>query len=241
MTVAPQRAQFAVRKQGTMFNGRWSTRTLTVDTATATATISRHNHPNNVLYHSIRVRYVQMWPRFDADAIDDDYNSLKAMMTMRIFGTEVPVPLFSFNDAAVANASLSPTSSAAARTTSSETASTLSADYAFIAGDPKKKSRPLLTSMEDNLYEVWVIRFTTIESYEAAVQLLGSLRNYDGTLLKTFGMHMAEDLAAVKCAWAAHFGYPNDTAACTVSPPPPQQQQQQPPTGQTRATTAGRS
>lgn len=217
------RAQFAVRKQGSIASGSWSTRTLTVDTDTATATLSRHNHPNNVLYHSMEVKVVQMWPRFVPDVIDDDYNSLKAKLTLRIMGREVPVPFLSADDAAVTNTSslssfalantAAPPGRADGAADDCDPLSTMQTEFSFTAGDSRKKSRPLKQDEESQLYESWMIRFTAIEAYEAAVALLGNLRNPDGSIKKVYGDHVAVDLAAVKEAWAVHHGLKPSAAA----------------------------
>lgn len=210
-----RRAQFAVRKQGTVASGSWSTRTLTIDTDTCTVTVSRHNHPNNVLYHSLEVKVVQMWPRFRPDMLDDDYQSLKAKMTLRIVGKEVPVPYFSADDAAVVNTSSLSTPSRSAGGNPDSVLSN-SADFAFIAGDTSKKSRPLQIQDGDELYEVWMLRFTSIESYEAAVTLLGCLKNPDGSTKKVYGDHVAVDMTAVKSAWAARHATNNAVATQLV-------------------------
>lgn len=215
------RAQFAVRKQGSIASGNWSTRTLTIDTDTATATVSRRNHPNNLLYHSLEVKVVQMWPRYLPETLDDDYTGLQAKMTLRIVGKEVPVPLFTADDEAVVNTStLSWSAAAAAHAAgagsrsasgypSCETSlikSPVTSDFAFTAGDSRKKSRPLRQDSDSELYEVWMVRFTAIEAYEAAVTLFGCLRNSDGSPRKVYGDHFAVDLATVKQAWAEYHG-----------------------------------
>ncbi|KPA74434.1 hypothetical protein ABB37_09126 [Leptomonas pyrrhocoris] len=201
------RAQFAVRKRGTSAPGRWSTRILTIDTETATVTISRHNHPSNVLYHSLKVKVAQMWPRFKPTELDDDYESLDAKMTLRIIGAEVLVPIFIEDDDDVASgtpSSSQPTTKKAAAPHGDGAVPNIE-KFAFTAGDSSKKSRPLRGDAIDGLYEVWLIRFTSIESYEAAVALLQRLRSEDGGVRNVCGDHVAGDLAAVRRALAVRF------------------------------------
>jgi hypothetical protein len=213
------RAQLPVRKQGSFATGSWSTRTLTIDTDTATVTISRRNHPEHVFYHSLEVKIVQMWPRFQPDQISDNYFSLKAKMTIRILGTEVLVPYFDTNDAAVTNtSSLSSTPAEyLALNPNTPPLPPHVAEFAFIGGDYRKESRPLRSKVVDDLYEAWVLRFTSIEAYEAAVRLLACLRNRDGTLKRVYGSHVEADLAEIKRAWAAEHGLRAAVTAQQVS------------------------
>ncbi|KPI88072.1 hypothetical protein ABL78_2848 [Leptomonas seymouri] len=212
------RAQFAVRKRGSVARGSWSTRVLTLDTESGTVTISRRNHPDNVLYHSLKVLAVQMWPHFKPGGVGDHYESLETQMTLRIVGTEVPVPCFSFSDATAAN-----TPSLATLVTDGPATLVDTTQFAFIQGDTKRKSRPLRGDMVDGPYEMWMIRFTSIESYETAVALLQRLRNYDGSVKRVLGDHVAEDLVAVKRAWAGRVAVNNAVTKQLVCKPPKDQ------------------
>lgn len=209
MSVGSLRVQFPVRKRGSMGFNNWSTRTLTIDTDTATVTISRQNHPNNIFYHALQVRVVQMWPRFRPEEISDDYLSLKAKMTIRVIGLEVPVPYFDASEAAFTNTSsfsTAPVIGLSTNTTDTAAVPPNIADFSFIAGDYTKKSRRLKSGVVDGLFETWVLRFTSIESYEAAVRVLACLRNPDGSIRKVYGSHVETDLAEVRRAWATRHG-----------------------------------
>ncbi|KPA74435.1 hypothetical protein ABB37_09127 [Leptomonas pyrrhocoris] len=167
------RIQVSCEKQGRDDTGSWSTRILTLDKPTGTVTISRHHHPNNVLYHSVRVSAVEQWPHFPQSTIGEDFNSLQAKRTLYLLGVEVPVPRFSliYEVEEKASQPLSPAPRAGDGASDASSAAAPAAPampYAFTAGNPHKKSRPV----ETGGYDSWVVRFTTQGSYDAVVAML---------------------------------------------------------------------
>lgn len=167
------RVQITCEKQGRNDTGSWSTRVLTIDVATATLTVSRHHHPNNLLYHSIQLRDVQQWPHFPHSVIDDDYNSLHAKRTLVVLGIEVPVPSFSCEELEAGgphedHAAHTPLPNAHGTDAVSDTSASSGSPYAFMTGDSSKHSRPI----ESGGYDSWAVRFTTQEAYDTAVAVL---------------------------------------------------------------------
>lgn len=201
-TMLPMRLQVPVQKRNTKWPSEWSTRVLTIDVFTGTVTISRHNHPENVLYHSIEVECAQMWPCFNPRTIRNDYRSLEAMMTIRLLGREVPVPLFVLDGTVMVEAS-SFSSTPARRTASAGDTPRTPRDFSFTSGDPTMRNRPLRRDAVDGDCEAWMLRFTSLESYEAALKILETLQYPDGTLRRVFGARGIQDLTLVRQAWAA--------------------------------------
>jgi hypothetical protein len=203
------RVQIPVLKQGTLKKAQWSTRVLTIDVATATVTVSRHNHPNNVLYHSLRVNYMQMWPRFPQSLIACDFTLLEAKLTLHVVGEHVAVPSFAASantqtTAAVtgkgADSSAGP-SSPAPSASSATTPDTAASPYsAFTWSDSAKRSRSLTSSM-NWLADAWLIQFTSFDSYEMAVRLLLQMRNKESVRLRELCPYVEGDLKTIRKAW----------------------------------------
>ncbi|KPA74433.1 hypothetical protein ABB37_09125 [Leptomonas pyrrhocoris] len=203
----PLRVQIPVLKQGAIKNGAWSTRVLTIDVATATVTISRHNHPNNILYHSLRVERIQMWPRFAQSSITENFNSLEAQLTLRMMGEVVAVPKFS-GEASTAmegggDAPQQMPSSLSSPATSaliSPNTAAAPAGFSVTNSGSAKQSRPLTSSM-NWMSDAWFIQFTTFESLELAVRLLLRMRNKESVEVRQFCPYAEEDLKRIKTAW----------------------------------------
>lgn len=212
--------QIPVLKQGVWEKGNWSTRILTIDVATGTATISRHKHPKNILYHSIQIELVQMWPRFGQECTEDYIRSIKAKMTLRVIGKVVPVPSFTNRQlvdgtpaagetgaaaaAGVASQPLSKTSTRSGAAVPSADLSTASTDYGFIAGDGTKRRRPVDAAVP--VSEVWMLRFTTFQSYELALMLIAAMRNERGQYKQLLGNSAEHDLDVIRKAWVRDGG-----------------------------------
>ena len=61
-----------------------------------------------------------------------------------------------------------------------------------------------------------MLRFTSLESYEAALKILETLQYPDGTLRRVFGARGIQDLTLVRQAWAArHAPRPIEAATRT--------------------------
>lgn len=225
-----QPVQIPVLKQGVWEKGNWSTRVLTIDVATGTLTISRRNHPNNVLYHALQVTQVQLWPRFGQARTESPINSLDAKMSLRVVGEIVAVPHFSVGGATVTDdtavASLtnmyavtqSATAAAnveagsaavpvevAAPSHTPETKQTMQSHFAFTASASSKKSRSL-TAGSHGKSNAWMLRFTTFKSYELAVVLMQAMCSTEAEREQLFGPHLHADFVAVKKAWSRHKG-----------------------------------
>lgn len=218
-TNLPLRVQIPVRKQGTVKKAQWSTRILTIDAATATVTISRHKHPNNIFYHTLRVEYVQMWPRFGQSLVAEDFYQLETKLTLRIAGENVAVPNLSDGAArmtqerAAAECTPTTTTTAAGKQqeqsansspspsfTTTPNTSADSSTFCVTASDSAKVSRPLSSSM-NWITDSWMIQFTTFESYELAVRMLLRMRSTDHIEVGSLCPHAKEDLQAIKVAY----------------------------------------
>jgi hypothetical protein len=225
-----QRAQVPVLKQGRIETGSWSTRVLTIDVASGTVTISRHNHPNNVLYHSLHVSQVLMWPHFGQKSLEDPINSLNAKMTLRIVGKVVPVPQFSAevtttiaeenavqllcNTTVTASTATvtpeethaTPSTGSSAPPNTSNSTSVKSPYFTFTVSDSAKKSRSTPEGAHGEKNEAWMIRFTTFKSYELTLALLQTMSNAGVTRKQLFGPQLLEDFMKVKKAWGQYRG-----------------------------------
>jgi hypothetical protein len=84
--------QIFVLKQGSKQKDSWSSRILTIDTATATATVSRRNQPSKVLHHTIRVNEIRKFPNVDLVHTKVNPNSIEAKWTLCLLGYKAPVP-----------------------------------------------------------------------------------------------------------------------------------------------------
>ena len=216
-----QVVQIPVLKQGVLEKSSWSTRILTIDVATATVTISRKNHPKNVLYHSMMLDLVQMWPHFAQSDLESCMQSMNAKMTLRLIGKVVPVPDFSSRrfhtsasmtakgkTAATANAA-----SATAASTPSQPSSTISArasaaalldtaaagNYRFTPCDKKKRPRSVDRGVP--VEEVWMIRFTAYQAYELALVLIDAMRDASGKPKHLLVRTAEHDLEVIRKAW----------------------------------------
>ncbi|KAG5497693.1 hypothetical protein JKF63_03959 [Porcisia hertigi] len=195
---------FSVLKQGSLDRGSWTQRVLTIDTQSNTVTISRKGHPDYVLYHSIEVMHVQMWPRYRASEMAGRFNSLNAKLTLRVFGKPVSVPEISVGEvtaAAVAEMIRAPN---VARSISVEASLNVGRPPGATVSQPqKRKPRSLVAASKtsDDLLDSWLVRFTSMESYELAVLLLCNMRNKVGKRKRLFGDHVLDDLEYVRRAW----------------------------------------
>ncbi|KAG5495986.1 hypothetical protein JIQ42_02870 [Leishmania sp. Namibia] len=200
----PKAVQFSVLKRGSLESGSWTQRVLTIDTASDTVTISRKHHPEHVLYHSLEVVHVQMWPRYKASEMAGHFNSLKAKMTLRIFGRQVPVPKMAVEEvtaAEVAEMIRVPSVPSGISLDASLNIERPPAAVATLSQKLKQRSSAVAVSISDDLCDSWMIRFTSIDSYELAVLLLRNMRNKEGKRKRLFGDHVLSDLECVKKSW----------------------------------------
>lgn len=159
------RVQIPCLKQGVVDGNTWSNRVLTMDRQSGTLTISRHNHPNNIFYHSLKPSVVQRWPHFCMDAIYNDCFSTEAKRTLCVSGTTSAVPDFSSEEMAFVAVPIS--SSSLATPMQREAAST---GLSFASVDPTRKRKQ--RSGKVGGFDAWMLRFPSKESYEVAVQML---------------------------------------------------------------------
>ncbi|KPA74428.1 hypothetical protein ABB37_09123 [Leptomonas pyrrhocoris] len=204
--------QIPVRKQGAWEKGHWSTRILTIDVASGTLTISRCHHPKNILYHSIQLESVQMWPHFVQRDLEEYINSIQAKMTVRFVGTVVPVPDFSRREAVtcgraavtatagVAEAQPPSRDSTPPSVTLLSDPSSTASDFLFIAGDGTKKPRTV-EKVLGRASEVWMIRFTTFQSYVLALRLVYAMKNAEGQRKQLLGSTAEHDLEVIQQEW----------------------------------------
>ncbi|CBZ29302.1 hypothetical protein, unknown function [Leishmania mexicana MHOM/GT/2001/U1103] len=200
----PKAVQFSVLKQGSLDAGSWTERVLTIDTKSDTVTISRKHHPEHVFYHSLEVAHAQMWPRYKASEISGRFNSLKAKMTLRIFGKQVPVPKISVE--AVTTAEVAEMIRVPSFPSSISLDASLNIERPPVAAAMpshklKERHAATATSSNDDLCDSWMIRFTSINSYELTVMLLRNMQNKEGKRKRLFGDHVLQDLERVKKAW----------------------------------------
>jgi hypothetical protein len=188
--------QIPVQKQGSYATENWSDRTLTIDVATETATISRHDHPKDLYHHSMRVLGVQKWPELKVTNSGHGHNSPEAKMTLHLIGVKVPVQKFGNDDA-------KSTTSAGTGTHTPCTGSTTPGER------PSPGNGPASSEVDDS----WMIRCTSQESYEAAVKLLEEIAHLRHMQMGSHGAHNDKDEEALK-----RFALPANATAPAVVP-----------------------
>ncbi|GET91250.1 hypothetical protein, unknown function [Leishmania tarentolae] len=198
--------QMVVRKQGIYERGRWSTRILTIDVDAGTVTISRKRMPQDVLYRTLRIQNVTLWPHYSPHAVQNSYGSLKAKMVMCVTGTEVPLPNHGSSVGKFVRSNIE----------SFISASITAENSAWSPNHAKQVERkdavsknPLLPRVSPNSSPesstiTWLIQFTSIESYELAVMLFMRFKNEDGSRRRVFSGNVTADLACVKEACRNH-------------------------------------
>ena len=143
--------QIPVLKEGSYDTENWSDRTLTIDVATETATLSRHNHPKDLYHHSMRVLGVQKWPHVCKGQTGHGHDSHEAKRTLNLIGVKVPVQKFDGDDKK-------------SNTSTGTGACTPGTGSATPSSDPN-----------GDVDDSWMIRCTSQESYDAAVKLLDAI------------------------------------------------------------------
>lgn len=197
--------QISVLKQGSLESGSWTQRVLTIDTSSNTVTISRKNHPEQVFYHSLEVVRVQMWPRYKASEMVGQFNSMKAKLTLRIFGKQVPVPKINVQEVTAAEVAELMRAESVPSCVSLDASLNIErppvAAPAALPAKLKTRPSPAAAEVNDDLVDSWMIQFNSIDSYELAVLLLRNMRNKDGKRKRLFGDNMLVDLECIKKAW----------------------------------------
>lgn len=200
--------QIAVRKQGMYERGRWSTRILTIDVDAGTVTISRKSKPQDVLYRSLHVQKVEMWPHYSPFAIESSYDSLKAKMVLCITGAEVSLTNHGSSVGNFLRSNIGPLISASIAAENSAWSAKPSKHVGlkevFSKRNPVFATMPSNSAATDRSTITWLIHFTSIESYELAVMLFMRFKNEGGSRRKVFSNNVAADLARVKEAWINH-------------------------------------
>lgn len=168
------RVQLDCLEQGSLDSTNWSTRTLTIDTHTATLTISRCNHPANMFYHTLKLSTVQLWPHFCADATHDDFNSIEAKRTLCIFGTTAAVPDFTEEEVALVAIPLplSAEGETAVMRHLLQVQEQHHLVYPLIRTDTVHNQRR--TTLGG--YDAWILRFPSKALYDVAVRMLRGWR-----------------------------------------------------------------
>lgn len=146
------RLQIHVLKEGTFDEKSWSDRTLTIDAATESATISRHNHPNTLYHHSMHVLGIQKWPHVNKGQTGHGHDSAEAKRTLHLIGEKVPTVKFEGGEDAH----------------STNSAGTGSCTPGTGATTPSNHPDGADSEVDDS----WMIRCHTDEDYAAAVALL---------------------------------------------------------------------
>ncbi|KPA74437.1 hypothetical protein ABB37_09128 [Leptomonas pyrrhocoris] len=173
-------------KQSTHRIGSWSPRVLTMDRQSGTLTISRHQHPTDVFYHTLLPSAVQTWPHFSLEMLNDDYYSNEAKLTLCIFGTTaavpdvaaeevavvgIPLPSSHAGMAALSGTSFPPPSLPPAAAYTPLTAVAVNNTSAAVATRVTNRSR----REKPGKFDAWVLRFTSKAPYNVAVQALAQL------------------------------------------------------------------
>lgn len=83
--------QIEVQLRGSINPWHWSPRVLTICAARGVVAISRRGHPDEWSHRCLHITSVQLWPRYGKKHIHDHFDSMGAMLTLRIYGTAVRV------------------------------------------------------------------------------------------------------------------------------------------------------
>lgn len=161
-------AQIFVEKQGSMQKSSWTSRILTLDTATGTATVSRKNNTSKVLHHTLRINGLCTFPHVDLAGSKIHPDSAEAKWTLCLLGCKAPVPDLNTEDVAVVDPYTS------GGNAHREKQSSASSD-ATPAPTPTRKSRRGSMAGSSTASEVadhWLIRCTGQDTYDLAVKLL---------------------------------------------------------------------
>lgn len=147
------RIQIPVQKQGSFDETNWSDRTLTIDVPTETATVSRHDHPDDLYHHSIRLLGIQKWADMPSTSSGHGHNSAEAKMTLHLMGVKVPAMHYDTTEEAHSNGG----------------------SHGAHEGEqhqhrPAMQHQPGVLGSEVD--SSWMVRCITQEDYDAAVALL---------------------------------------------------------------------
>jgi hypothetical protein len=177
---ASRTVQMDCLKQSTNNNDSWSTRVLTLDRQTNTLTVSRHRHPSDVFYHSLRPSAVQTWPHFSLETINDDFYSTEAKLTLCILGNVAAVPNFAVNEVALVGVTLPNITEVVAGLPGT---SYPPPEYhpAYAAGDATRVGTTTAAATggirrvrreKPGKFDAWVVRFQSKLAYDVALQML---------------------------------------------------------------------
>lgn len=164
-------------KQSTHNTDSWSTRVVTVDRLSGTLTVSRHRHPSDVFYHSLRPTVVQTWPHFSTETMNDDFYSTEAKLTLCILGTVASVPDFAAaEEVALVGIALPRTSEVIAELPDAvyppppytpATAASIAAPSTSVTGRVRRE--------KVGTFDAWVVRFVSKAAYNVALHMLSEL------------------------------------------------------------------
>lgn len=190
---ASSRVQMDCLKQSTCNVDNWSQRVLTVDRGSSTLTISRHHHPTDVFYHSLRPSEVQTWPHFSTEIFNDDFYSAEAKLTLCVLGTTaavpdftasqtgeevalvgIPLPLSNVEAASLPETPYPPPDYTPAPPPGAHV-SIPAAGLVTIAPTPTEKGRT--RREKPGKFDVWVLRFASKTAYAVALHMLSQLPN----------------------------------------------------------------
>lgn len=190
--------QIHVLKEGTIAEKSWSERTLTIDLPSETVTISRHNHPNTLYHHSMRVLGVQKWPHVNKGQTGHGHDSAEAKMTLHLIGEKVSTMKFGSGGEGDAT---------------STTSGGMGSQTAGTNGSTTPSNHPGGADCEVD--DSWMVRCLTPENYAAAVAVLEKIvhaRQARAAATQHASGQREEDMAKVR-----HFVLPENPSAPATS------------------------
>lgn len=167
-----QQAQIFILKQGSWQKDSWSSRILTVDTNTATATVSRRSQPSKILYHTLHVTEFRKFPHVDLAHTKVDPDSIEAKWTLCLLGNKVPVPQLDTEMVNDAVPYQKENIDHAEPTSAREKQSPDSADTPTSANKSVKKTNSRMRKAGQKACEQWLIQCTSPDTYDLVVKLL---------------------------------------------------------------------
>lgn len=173
-----QQAQIFVEKQGSMQKGNWTSRILTLDTASGTATVSCKNRPSKVLHHTLRISDIRKFPHVDLAGSKINPDSAEAKWTICVLGCKAPIPDLSAEHAEAVDPFTGDNDSNNAQR---DKQSSASSDSTPAADAPVKKGHAGVSASDKKaVSEHWLIRCTSQDTYDLAVRLLQRMLHANG-------------------------------------------------------------
>lgn len=169
-----QQTQIFIMKQGSIQKDNWSSRILTLDTETATATVSRRNNPEKVLHHTLRINDIIKFPQVDLTQTKIDRNSIEAKWTLCLLGNKAPAPPLPVEEVRIVD----PYSNDINEGPAGERHSSDSSDTPTPSPTKEaKKTSARSGKGEGKAAQRWLIRCTSQDTYDLAVKLLEHMKD----------------------------------------------------------------